>query len=107
LEKSNLSKRPMTVGTMMRQPSGFLPVAMSCIAAAMVVGHVAAFGVASAADEGTAAHVFQLLLIGEIPLVLYFAIRWLPAFPRQGLAVLAVQGGAALVPPGMVMLLHL
>jgi hypothetical protein len=38
-----------------------LPVAMSCTALAIVVSHLAIFGVAREADEGTAAHLFQLL----------------------------------------------
>ena len=39
-----------------RQPSAFLPVALSLVALALVLGHVALFGVVHEADEGTAAH---------------------------------------------------
>ena len=86
----------MDLPAMMKQPSACLPVAMSFVALAMVLGHVATFGVVREADEGTAAHIFQLLLIAEVPIVAFFAIKWLPRSPRQALQVLALQVGAAL-----------
>ena len=46
-------------------------------------------------DEGTAAHLFQLLMPAQVPIVAYFAITWLPRAPRQALAVLALQTGVA------------
>ena len=82
--------------TMMKRPSAFLPVAMSLAALATVLGHVAVFGVAREADEGATAHLFQLLLIAQAPIIAFFAIKWLPQTPRQALPVLALQAGAAL-----------
>ena len=81
---------------MMKKPSAVLPVAMSFAALATVLGHVAMFGVVREADEGTAAHIFQLLMIAQAPFVACFAIKWLPLSPRQALPVLALQVGAAL-----------
>lgn len=86
----------MTFSTMLKNPSAFLPLAMSFAALALVLGHVVLFGVVREADEGTAAHVFQLLMIAEVPIVALFAIKWLPRAPRQSLQVLALQVGAAL-----------
>ena len=85
----------MTSSTLLKHPSGFLPVLMSLGALASVLVFLAAHGPAPQADEGTAAHVWQLLMAAQVPLVLYFAIRWLPRFPRQALPVLAMQAGAA------------
>jgi hypothetical protein len=82
--------------SLMKQPSGFIPVAMSLAAFALVVGHIAIFGVVHEADEGTAAHLWQLLMAGQIPVVAYFAVKWLPRIPRNALRVLAVQFFAAL-----------
>ena len=82
--------------TMMKRPSAFLPVAMSLAALATVLGHVVVFGVAREADEGATAHLFQLLLIAQAPIIAFFAIKWLPQTPRQALPVLALQAGAAL-----------
>ena len=56
-------------------PSAFLPMAMSLAALALVIIHVAMYGVTRDADEGTPAHIFQLLLIAQMPIVAYFAIR--------------------------------
>jgi hypothetical protein len=58
-----------------RQPSAFLPVAMSLIALALVLGHVALFGVVHEADEGTAAHLWQLLMAVQVPIIAFFAIK--------------------------------
>jgi hypothetical protein len=79
-----------------KQPSAFLPLAMSLAALAMVLGHAAIFGVVHEADEGTPAHIFQLLMAAQIPVVAFFAIKWLPRAPRQTLHVLVLQAGAAL-----------
>ena len=81
--------------TMMKRPSAFLPVAMSSVALMTVLGHVAIFGVAREADEGAAAHVFQLLMITQLPIMTFFAIKWLRQNPRQTLLVLALQLAAA------------
>jgi hypothetical protein len=86
----------MNVATMMKQPSAFLPPAMSIAALAVVLGHVVLFGAAREADEGTAAHIFQLLIAAQVPIVAYFAVRWLRNAPRQAALVLALQAVAAL-----------
>ncbi|MEW5702078.1 MAG: hypothetical protein AB1792_07615 [Candidatus Zixiibacteriota bacterium] len=69
---------------------------MSLAALAIVLGHMALFGVVREADEGTAAHVFQLLMAVQTPIIAFFALKWLPQAPRQALQVLALQVGAAL-----------
>jgi len=80
----------------MKQPSAFFPVAMSLTALAIVLGHVAIYGIIHEADEGTAAHLFQILMAGQMPIVAFFAIKWLPKAPKQALLVLALQAGAGL-----------
>ena len=97
----------MTFSKILKQPSAFLPVAMSFAALATVLAHVVMFGVVREADEGAAAHIFQLLMIAEVPIVAFFAIKWLPRTPRQALQVLALQVGAALAALAPVFFLHL
>ena len=58
--------------------------------------HAAMFGTARQTDEGTAAHVWQILMAGQVPVMAFFAVRWIPSGPRRALLVLAVQVGAAL-----------
>ena len=91
----------------MKQPSGLVPLIMSFVALALVLGHTAIFGVVHEADEGTPAHIFQLLMAGQVPIVAFFAIKWLPQAPRQALQVLALQAGAGLAALAPVFFLHL
>jgi hypothetical protein len=80
---------------------------MSLVALAIVVIHVAIFGAVREADEGTAAHFFQLLMIAQVPIIAFFAIKWLPRTPRQALRILALQFAAALAALAPVFLLDL
>ncbi|CAN5739932.1 hypothetical protein BH11GEM1_BH11GEM1_24650 [soil metagenome] len=81
----------MTFPRIMRQPSAFVPVAMSLMALATVALHVARFGTAPESDEGAAAHIWQLLMAAQVPVIAYFAIKWLPRAPREATLVLALQ----------------
>lgn len=80
----------------MRRPSALIPVAMSLAALATVLTHIAMFGSARQPDEGAAAHIWQLLMAGQAPVIAWFAIRWLPRSPRQTLEMLGIQAAAAL-----------
>ena len=84
-------------GTMVRRPAAFLPLAMS-LGALATVGIGAIYAIAHGApslvrepDEGTAAHIWQLLMAGQMPVLLFFAVKWLPRAPRQTLFVLGLQ----------------
>ena len=79
------------VDTLLKRPSALIPVVMSITALVIVLGYAAMFGVARQADEGTAAHLWQLLMAGQLPVIAFFAIRWVPIQPRQGLLVLSLQ----------------
>ena len=78
-----------------KQPSALLPIARSLAALAVVLGHIAIFGAVREADEGAAAHLWQLLMVGQIPVVAYFALKWLPRDTGRGWRVLALQAAAA------------
>ena len=97
----------MSFTAILKRPSAFLPLAMSLTALAVVLGHVAMFGAAREADEGTAAHLWQLLMAGQLPVIAYFAFRWLPQAPRSALRVLALHLGAACAALAPVYFLHL
>lgn len=79
-----------------RQPSAFLPVAMSLVALALVLSHIALFGIVHEADEGTAAHIWQILMAVQAPIIAFFAIKYLSQRPKQALLILALQIVAAL-----------
>jgi hypothetical protein len=97
----------MKIPVMLRKPSAFLPVAMSFAALAVVLAHVAIYGAAREADEGAAAHLWQLLMAAQLPLLVYFAIRWLPRSPKQALQVMALQASAAVAALAPVYFLNL
>ena len=88
----------MTLPVSLKRPSAFLPLAMSAAALVLVLAHVAVVGVAAARqpDEGATAHIFQLLLVAQLPFVAFFAIKWLPRAPRISLPVLAIQAVAVI-----------
>ena len=75
----------------LRRPSALIPIAMSLAALALLLGHLALYGVTREPDEGTAAHLWQLLMAGQIPVIVFFAVRWLPKTPGPALLVLGLQ----------------
>lgn len=91
----------------LRRPSAFVPIAMSLGALALVLGHVAISGTAREPDEGTAAHLWQLLMAGQLPVIAFFAASWLPRNARAALAILALQAIAMLAAAAPVFLLGL
>jgi hypothetical protein len=72
-----------------------IPIVMSLAALAVVLVAIATDGPVRTPDEGTAAYLFQLLLVGQAPVVAFFAIKWLPRDPAQSLQVLGAQACAA------------
>ncbi len=89
--------KELIMKAILKNPSAFLPLAMSFGALATVILYVAMFGTARQADEGTAAHIWQILMAGQIPIIMFFAIKWLPRTPKPALLVLVLQGSAALM----------
>src|SRR6266567_8364217 len=87
--------RTMT-DSMLRRPSALLPLLMSCAALAIVLVHIAVAGVARQPDEGAEAHLWQLLMAGQLPIIAFFAVTSLPRRPRPAIVVLTLQAVAAL-----------
>jgi len=97
---------PVDISTFKR-PSALIPLWMSLAALVLVVGHIAISGAAREPDEGAAAHIWQLLMAGQIPFIAFFAITWLPRDPGRALLVLALQLAAGLAAAAPVFLLRL
>jgi hypothetical protein len=91
----------------LKRPSALIPLAMSLAAVGLVLGHIAIFGTARQADEGAAAHLWQLLMAGQLPVIAFFAIKWLPRTPGQALLVLGLQAVAMLAAATPVFVLNL
>ena len=86
--------------SLFKQPSAWIPLAMSFAALAMILVYVAINGFAGSGsgDEGTPARIFQLIMLAQLPIAGYFAVKWLPKQPKQSLMVLAVQAIAWIIP---------
>ena len=81
----------MKLSGLIRRPSAFVPVAMSSGALLAILVHLLRVGPAPQADEGAAAHIWQLLMIAQLPVVALFAIKWIPQAPKPALIVLVLQ----------------
>jgi hypothetical protein len=110
-QKMNLASN--SFAAIVRKPSALVPLAMSGAALALLAG-VFITGLATGhgglvrePDEGATAHLWQLLMAGQLPVLAFFAIKWLPRAPRQTLCVLALQFVAALAAMAPVYFLHL
>lgn len=73
--------------------SAWLPLAMSLAALTLVLAHAAIFGIVHEKDEGAAAHIWQILMVAQLPIVAYFMFKWLPSRIRESLLVLALLAG--------------
>jgi len=103
--KMNLDTNSFT--GLVRKPSAFVPVAMS-LTALGVIGVAAMLGrLVPQPDEGAEAHLWQLLMAGQLPALAFFAVKWLPRAPRQAVCVLALQVAAVLAALAPVYFLHL
>lgn len=111
IEKMN--QHAFSFGAVARKPSAIFPLAMSFLALALVGGaYVVAVitgtgGLVRQPDEGAIAHLWQLLIAAQLPLLLFFAVKWIPRAPRQTLYVLSLQVAAVLAAMAPVYFLHL
>ena len=71
--------------------SARMPVVMSLGAIVLVGLQIAIHGTKPEVDEGALAHLWQLLMAAQLPLIVLFACRWLRRAPRQASTILAVQ----------------
>lgn len=89
------------VASLVKKPSAYAPLIMSGIALALLLGALAsAFmsgGIERQDDEGPIAHLYQLLMAGQIFVIAWFALRWGWRDLRAAVAVVALQGLAILI----------
>jgi hypothetical protein len=99
-----------------RARTAWIPILMSGAATALLVGYILTGphqpnlvienGIARE-DEGAAARLWQLLMVLQLPVIGWFALRWLPRAPRMAIAVLACQAIAVVVAALPVFLLEM
>jgi hypothetical protein len=107
-----MSEVRTSFGTVARQPSALVPLVMALTALAVVLcslGYdmVTHGAIVREADEGAIAHIWQLLMVAQLPALLVFGIRWLPKAPKQAIGVLALLAAAILAAMAPVFIFHL
>jgi len=85
----------MRLNPLFARPSALAPIVMSLSALGLIAGHVTLYGVVRQVDEGTPAHLFQLLMAAQVPIIGYFVVRYLPEAPGRAALVVAAQMAAA------------
>ena len=102
-----MEQSTISFGSMCRKVSAYLPIVMSLVALTIVLAHVIAYGPAREADEGATAHLWQLLVAGQVPFIAWFLVRWLKKAPGTALKVLGLQSIALVAALAPVFLLKL
>jgi hypothetical protein len=82
--------------SILKQPNVFISMVLSLLTLVIVLTHTAVFRSIREADEGTAAHLWQLFMAAQVPVVAFFVAKWLPQTPRRALPILVLQAFAAL-----------
>ena len=81
----------------MRWLGAILPLAMTGTVVAAALVHAAQVGgFVREADEGTAAHLFQLLMPAQVPIIALFVATQLPRRPVWTMCIFGLQLAAAL-----------
>jgi len=87
--------------------SAWLPLAMSALACVVVIDHLWVAGAVAEADEGAAAHLWQLLMVGQLPLIAWCLWKQWPRSPWVAASVFAAQVVGLLVAAAPVALMGL
>jgi len=84
-------KTKLSNSSLLIQPSALVPILMSFAALTLVIANNLIFGIVHETDEGTSAHIFQILMIAQLPIIVYFAFKWLQKNPKQTIIVIVMQ----------------
>lgn len=84
--------------SLLKQPSAWIPFGMSFLALALLLGYVTIFGTTRHEEEDAPARLFQLIMAAQLPVIAYFAIKWLPKRPKGSLLILALHALAWILP---------
>lgn len=89
-----VSTYPQSVKAMAKLPSAYIPIVMSMASLALVVAGILVYGVSELRQtgEGAIAHTWQLLMVVQIPVLLFFVVRWMPRARKRAAPILLLQG---------------
>jgi len=92
---------------LLKRPSAFLPLMISAGFLAVFLASFVQGTLVRERDEGTTAHLFQILMPAQLLIIIFFAISWLPNAPKPAARVLTLQTSAALAVLAVVYFRHL
>lgn len=92
---------------MFKNTSAWLPIAMSIFALVFTLVYLAIFGNVRHEDEGLAAHIFQLLIGGQVFIIAFFLTKYFPKKPKEAFLIFAIQILAIIVAFAPVYILEL
>lgn len=92
---------------LLKRPSAFLPLAISTGFLCFFAAAYAQGTLVRRPDEGTGAHLFQLLMPLNLLVMLFFALTWVPKKPSAALPILTLQAAGALAVLAVVFFHHL
>ena len=81
---------------LLKRPSALLPIGLAAAALTLPYILVTIVGPDPTGDEGVGAHSWQLLMLLQVPAILFFLAKWAPQEPKQAAMVLALQVAAFL-----------
>lgn len=82
---------PGNIAVLARKPSAIAPIVMSLAALGVVLIAIAMGAATPEPDENAGAHIWQLLMVGQLPLLAWFALRWLRNDLKAGLSIVGLQ----------------
>jgi hypothetical protein len=93
----------MKFSSLIKVPSALIPLLMSAAALGLIVlALTTGIGVSHDGDESSSARLFQLLIVAQLPVVGYFAVKWLPRVGRPAVLVLSLQIAAVALAVGTI-----
>ena len=95
--------------SLLKKPSGYLPLVMSAVALVGIFAYVAVVGIPenqAPHDEGAPARIFQLFMVAQMLVIGWFAVKWLPRAPRQAMSVLVLQAAGMAAAIGTIVVLE-
>ena len=94
--------------TTLKKPSAWIPIVLSVIWVVWWVYRLITFGTPHReVDEGAAAHLFQIWLVVEVVMIIFFGVRWLAPRPKHAITIITLQIVLALAACAPVWYFHL
>jgi hypothetical protein len=81
----------MNFGELIKRPSAFVPIIMSLLAMIILLFHNLMTRGERRQGEEIVSGIFEILLVWQLPVIVFFAFKWVPQSFKNGLIVLFLQ----------------